>query len=357
LGEYAKFGYISVEHNEVKSTRAQIRKILEENGYLFKLKNKWDDEYIHESNILGTFYYDKRYETPITIKKIGDNLFLASSNYWKNDTAKFDKGSLYFETFGKGNLFNSHIDFGQFIDAPNNRKYGWNNIWHRDERKNILFIGSNNMDEIRDYTSTYKNGIFIEAIPDIYEQLKDNLNYANNTYNTNYIAVNQLLTDKIEEEYKFNIFSNNGASSSIFQPNINKWRQLHPEWNDVDKTHEIVLISNTIENIIKEYGWENKTYDVVLDVQGAELVVLKGFGKDSIKNIDKLHVEISKEEFYDGGVLFPELNDFIISKGFKIISNPIYDHCDVTYIKNDNHDINYFENSSSGPFTSITSIN
>ena len=351
------FLYITLEHNYIEPKRSLMRDILLSNGYLYKGENEWEDEYIHESNILGTFYYDKKYETPITIKKIDNNVFSASSNYWKDDIAKFDKGSLYFETFGKANIFNTHIDFGQFIDTRNCRKYGWGNIWHRDERKNILFIGSNSMDEICNYTSTYKNGIFIEAIPNIYEQLKGNLNYANNTYNTNYIAVNQLLTDKIGEEYQFNIFSNNGASSSIFEPNIDKWRELHPEWNGVDKTHEITLISSTIENIIKKYGWENKTYDVVLDVQGAELVVLKGFGKDNIKNIDKLHVEISQEKFYDGGVLFPELNDFIISNGFKIISNPIYDHCDVTYVKNDNHDINYFKNSSSGPWTCITSIN
>ena len=334
LSQYT-FLYINLEHNYIEPKRSLMREILLSNGYLYKGENQWDDEYIHESNILGTFYFDKKYETPITIKKIDNNVFSASSNYWKDDIAKFDKGSLYFEYFGKANIFYRHIDFGS------------GNIWHRDERKNILFIGANSMDEICNYTSIYKNGIFIEAIPNVYEQLKGHLNYANNTYNTNYIAVNQLLADKIGEEYQFNIFSNNGASSSIFEPNIDKWRELHPEWNDVDKTHEITLISSTIENIIKKYGWENRTYDVVLDVQGAELVVLKGFGKDNIKNIDKLHVEISQEKFYDGGVLFPELNDFIISNGFKIISNPIYDHCDVTYVKNDNHDINYFKNSSS----------
>ena len=358
------FLYITLEHNYIEPKRSLMREILLSNGYLYKGENKWDDEYIHESNILGTFYYDKKYETPITIKKIDKNVFSVSSNYWKDDIATFHNGSLYFENFGKANVFYTHIDFGQYIGKhniegfqDNTYKYGWGNVWHRDDRKNILFIGSNNMDEIINYTSTYNNGIFIEAIPNIYEQLKDNLNYINNTYNTNYIAVNQLVTDKIGEEYQFNIFSNNGLSSSIFEPNIDKWRELHPEWNHVDKTHHITLISNTIENIIQKYGWENKTYDVVLDVQGAELVVLKGFGKDNIKNIDKLHVEISKEEFYDGGVLFPELNDYIINCGFKLISNPISDHCDVTYVRNNNYNIKYVENNQLEPFTLITSIN
>ena len=34
-------------------------------------------------------------------------------------------------------------------------------------------------------------------------------------YNTNYIAINELVTSKINEKHNFNVFSNNGQSSSI----------------------------------------------------------------------------------------------------------------------------------------------
>ena len=46
------------------------------------------------------------------------------------------------------------------------------------------------------------------------------------------------------------------------------------------KIQNITLISTTIEHLIKQSNWNNKKYDVILDVQGAELVVLNGFGKD-----------------------------------------------------------------------------
>ena len=91
------------------------------------------------------------------------------------------------------------------------------------------------------------------------------------------------------------MFSNNGASSSIYESNKEEWK-----WDHVKKIQNITLISTTIEHLIKQNNWNNKKYDVILDAQGAELVVLNGFGKDNIKNICKIQVEISTKEFYKG---------------------------------------------------------
>lgn len=198
----------------------------------------------------------------------------------------------------------------------------------RENVNNLLFIGANDMREISDYTRRYKNGIFIEANEEHLEQLENNLKNANKKYNTNYIAINKLVTSKINEKHTFNVFSNNGASSSIYEANEEEWW-----WKATKKTHEITLISTTIEHLITENNWNKKKYDVVLDVQGAELVVLNGFGKDNLKNICKLTVEISTKEFYKGQVLFPELNDFLVKNGFEIVSPPKKNHCDVIYIR------------------------
>ena len=213
-----------------------------------------------------------------------------------------------------------------------------------DARKNILFIGANNMNdpkgELNYYIPRYKHGIFIEAIPFVYKQLKSNLEKANKQYNTNYIPINKLVTSKSGEEHQFNVFTGRGRvgrgpldghhSSSLYKPNNDltghSWGNLHVD-------HEITLISTTIENLIKENNWSEKKYDVVLDVQGAELVVLNGFGMNNLKNICELRVEISKRAFYNGGVLFTELNDFLIKNGFKIVTQPHCDHCDATYIR------------------------
>jgi FkbM family methyltransferase len=310
------FLYINLEHNYIEPKRTEMRTLLLNNGYLYKGENHFDDDYIHETTVIGTYYYLHDYTKPILIKRLNKIDFSVSSPYWNDDIGKFNKGSLNWKRLGTGKIFYTHID------------YGSGNIWHRDKRKNLLFIGANNMGEISNYTHLYKNGIFIEALPNVYQQLKDNLKKANQKYNTNYIAINKLVTSKINEKHNFNVFSNNGASSSIYEPNKEEW-----QWNHVKKIQNITLISTTIEHLIKQSNWNNKKYDVVLDVQGAELVVLNGFGKDNIKNICKIKVEISTKEFYKGGVLFTDLNNFLVKNGFEIVSPPESNHCDVTYIR------------------------
>ena len=269
-------------------------------------------------NVIGTYYYQQDYTKPIVIKRQNNNHFSVSSPYWNDDIGTFENGFLNWNKLSKGKIFCTHIEYDN------------GTIWHRDNRQNILFIGANHMREIENYAHLYNNGIFIEAIPDVYKELKYNLKNTNQTYNTNYIAINKLVTSKINEEHNFNIFSNEGASSSIYEPNMEEWKW---EWNKVKKTHKITLISTTIEHLIKENNWNKKKYDVVLDVQGAELVVLNGFGKDNINNISKITVEISTKEFYKGGVLFTDLHNFIVKNGFKILYPPLSDHCDVIYIR------------------------
>ena len=192
--------------------------------------------------------------------------------------------------------------------------------------KNILFIGANDMSEISNYVTDYQNGIFIEALPSVFKKLTDNLQNANNKYKTNYIPINCLVTDKPDKEYTFNVFSNNGASSSIYESNASEW-----QWKHVQKVDEIKLKSTTIESILKDQKWEDMKYDLVLDVQGAELDVLKGFNASSFKNIDQITTEVSTKEFYKNGVLFDDLNTFIVNLGFKIHGLPKQNHCDVIY--------------------------
>ena len=192
--------------------------------------------------------------------------------------------------------------------------------------KNLLFIGASYMGEISNYIDNYQNGIFIEAIPDVFNSMKKQLTNVNTIYNTNYIPIKALVTSKKDDVMDFNIFSNHGMSSSIYKPG-----KYASEW-DVEHTHTIKLISTTIKDILNEHNWNDKKYDVILDVQGAELEVLKGFSENNLKNINTIQTEISKKEYYDGGVLFNELNEFFVKNNFKLLEEPESDHCDVIYV-------------------------
>ncbi|AYV85951.1 MAG: FkbM family methyltransferase [Solivirus sp.] len=267
------------------------------------------------AEVISVYYHNNDYSRPITITQYFGGTKVSSS-YWPNDDGIFDqeKNEILFTNLGKCKLHDDYIDFGD------------GNIWHKDRRDNLLFIGANDMCEILHYVNRYNNGLFIEAIPYTYERLKDNL-LNTKRYNTNYIPINSLVASEPNKEIIFNVFNNWEASSSMYEPNPANW-----QWKDIKVKEQIRLISTTIESILKEQGWENKQYDVVLDVQGAELEVLKGFGESNLRNIKSIKVEVSTKEFYFGGVLFSELDEFFVRNGFKLLDSPTDNHCDVTYV-------------------------
>ena len=109
------FLYINLEHNYVEPKRTNIKNLLLNNGYLYMGENKWDDDYIHETTVIGTYYFQQDYTKPIIIKKINTNThdnFLVSSPYWKDDIGTFKNGYLNWNRLGKGKLFYTHIDYG-----------------------------------------------------------------------------------------------------------------------------------------------------------------------------------------------------------------------------------------------------
>jgi FkbM family methyltransferase len=267
--------------------------------------------------MIHIYYYNNDYTKPIKLNWYNNDYIVVSSSYWNSEFGTFDTLTntiIFNNSLGKGLLYSDYIDFGT-------------TRWNKDTRKNILFIGANDMCEIGNYIDKYNTGLFIEAVPSTYERLKYVLMFVDK-FNTNYIPINKLVTSENNKEYVFNIFNNNEASSSIYAPNSNTWM-----WPHVNIVKKITLISTRIENILKEQKWENTIYDLVIDVQGAELEVLKGFSSQNLNNIRNVTIEISKEEFYIGGVLFDELNTFLVDNKFQLIHAPNEVHCDATYTR------------------------
>ena len=106
------FIYINLEHNYIEPRRSEMRTLLLNNGYLYKGENKWDDDYIHESTVIGTYHYHQDYTKPIVIKRQNNNNFSVSSPYWNNDIGRFENGFLIWNNLGKGKIFYTHIDYG-----------------------------------------------------------------------------------------------------------------------------------------------------------------------------------------------------------------------------------------------------
>ena len=195
-------------------------------------------------------------------------------------------------------------------------------------KEKILFIGANDMREINRYQDKYKEGLFIEPIPEVFKRLQKNLNAVNESNGNNFQGLQALVTNKDLETYDFHLYktkNNLYGSSSIFK--------MHEVWQDkLGYKETMKLPSKRMSSIISSFDLNIEEYDVFIDVQGAELEVLKSFD-DHINKIDWLQTEISTTDiYYEGGVLLNELNSFLNKHGLFTESIPKGSiHTDLVY--------------------------
>jgi FkbM family methyltransferase len=191
--------------------------------------------------------------------------------------------------------------------------------------KGIIHIGAHKAEEIDSYNSLgIKKVVWIEGNPDLIEGIKNKLsNYKNQ------IVLNYLVSDVDDKEYNFNI-TNNGESSSILE--LEKHLVHHPHIFVSDKKS---LVSKKADTIIKENNINIEDYNFLnLDIQGAELLALKGFS-DNLKHIDYIYSEVNTADVYSGCAKIEEIDSFLDGYGFKRVETKIteYEWGDAFYVK------------------------
>ena len=121
----------------------------------------------------------------------------------------------------------------------------------------------------------------------------------------------------------------NPGASSIFKSNGNYTIETYVQ-------DEIITQCHRLDTIMDNYGIVN--VDIIwMDLQGAELLALKGLG-DHLENVKYINTKVSYKEMYTGQVMFDELNNYILSKGFDIKNTLSYEGWqeDVIYEKKTN---------------------
>jgi FkbM family methyltransferase len=176
------------------------------------------------------------------------------------------------------------------------------------DSKGILHIGSNDGAECREY---YANGIertiWVEAIPAIYQQLLKNIEPYFDA-----IAFNECISDVDGKEVKFNISSNHGESSSFLEFGTHK--DVHP---DVSFVGSITCKTKRIDTLFRENDLDIKDYTFLnIDLQGAELLALKGMG-NLLQEVKYIYTEVNKAELYIGCCLIEQLDEHLATFGFK----------------------------------------
>jgi FkbM family methyltransferase len=189
----------------------------------------------------------------------------------------------------------------------------------------ILHVGAHLCEELEKYNEFgYKNIIWIEADPDIFAVAKKSY--------PDEMILNYLVTDVDDERLNFNV-ANNGMSSSIL--NFGTHSEHHEHIKNV--AHK-VLQSKRIDTIYKLNNIDKKFANFLnIDIQGAELLALKGMG-GILDNFDYIYVEVNTEEVYEKCALLDEIKSFLVSHNFamKLISMTTANWGDAFFVKNDN---------------------
>jgi FkbM family methyltransferase len=178
--------------------------------------------------------------------------------------------------------------------------------------KGVLHVGAHFGQEAPEYAAIGCNRmIFIEAIPDVYEQLKRNLQPYLDA-----MAINACISDVDGDTTWFNIANNEGQSSSLLELGTHK--TAHPE---VTYTGRIEVTTTRLDTLFKDFPLECDFLN--LDLQGAELMALKSLG-DHLNEFKWLYIEVNTAHLYVGCPLVGEIDEYVAQFGFKPIETKMF---------------------------------
>lgn len=175
--------------------------------------------------------------------------------------------------------------------------------------RGVIHVGGNTGQELADY---YANGveysIWVEAIPEVYERLAANA--------ANYpcaMCFNACIGEVDGKEVEFNISSNDGESSSVLELGLHT--KYHPTVTYIDKVKMKAVRMDTLLSACPEleYNFLN------IDVQGAELSVMKSFG-ESIAQFESIYTEVNSDEVYIGCCRVEQIDEYLAKYGFERVA-------------------------------------
>lgn len=166
----------------------------------------------------------------------------------------------------------------------------------------ILHVGANIGEEAAAYDQAgVKDVLWVEANEQLIPQLKINANkYGHKVWHA-------LVGDVHELEVELHISNNAGQSSSILE--LGTHTIAHPEVHYVG--------SRTMKMIrLDKYGCYGEYDFINIDVQGAELKVLKGLG-EYLNKFNYAYIEVNQRHLYVGCPLIGEIDHYLKGFGFR----------------------------------------
>ena len=171
--------------------------------------------------------------------------------------------------------------------------------------RGVIHIGAHKMEERKDYLASNINDIiWIEANPKLVEH---NLPLISDSESIFQYAI----SNQDDQIYDFHL-TNNGESSSILDLHLCKIHHPH-----IHITETIKVNSKRMDTLIRENSINIKNYDFInLDIQGAELLALKGFG-DALSSVKYIYTEVNPNYIYKDCCLINEIDEFLSDFSFE----------------------------------------
>lgn len=173
------------------------------------------------------------------------------------------------------------------------------------ESSRVLHLGAHDAEEHSVYSILDWDVLWVEAIPEKVNKLREQ------GFNVQWATV-------WSEETELTFYRTNNDQSSSVLP-LQKHADYYP---DIRVSDSWVVKTTTVDAICKK--WDFWPDGIVLDIQGAELEALKG-AENVFPGLQWVYSEISTEPLYRGGVLEPELDEFLLEKGFTQVERSMTD--------------------------------
>ncbi len=172
----------------------------------------------------------------------------------------------------------------------------------------IIHVGANDGGECAAYAAATRDVcVYVEPIPDVLARLEKNISRF-----PGHVAVQALCTATDGEIVTFNVSSNGGQSSSILP--LGEHATIFP---DITYVNSFQMVGCTLDRLIADRFPDVDFTLLVIDVQGAELLVLQG-ATTFLQNIDAVFLEINETELYQGCCTFDDVQAFFKPLGFRL---------------------------------------
>lgn len=194
--------------------------------------------------------------------------------------------------------------------------------------RGVIHVGAHHGEERKAYEACgVHNVIWFEAFPDSFAKLTHNVKHLPSN-----VTFNVALSD-IDGRCKFHVTDNgrgNNSSSSMLELGKHATYYPHVKVKDV-----IEVETSRLDSLAAKQSLNMSEYNFLnIDVQGAELHVLRGMG-ELLNNIDYILTEVNEAELYKGGVLLHDLAAYLNVHGFSLVDRVMtkYEWGDALFVK------------------------